>query len=81
MTVRKHEREHSQLGLDRDITRRDFLGSTLIGSGAALLAATAPGLLRPASAQTMAVPLDRAGAGLDRAGRRRRLRPVERQHS
>ena len=49
MTVRKHEREHSQLGLDRDITRRDFLGSTLIGSGAALLAATAPGsCVRPA---------------------------------
>ena len=61
MTVRKHEREHSQLGLDRDITRRDFLGSTLIGSGAALLAATAPGLLRPASAQTMAVPLTGLG--------------------
>ena len=66
MTVRKHEREHSQLGLDRDITRRDFLGSTLIGSGAALLAATAPGLLRPASAQTMAVPL--TGLGPDWTG-------------
>jgi spermidine dehydrogenase len=66
VTVPKHEREHSQLGLDRDITRRDFLGSTLIGSGAALLAATAPGLVRPASAQTMAVPL--TGLGPDWTG-------------
>jgi spermidine dehydrogenase len=66
MTARKREREHSQLGLDHDITRRDFLGSTLIGSGAALLAATAPGLLRQASAQTMAVPL--AGLGPDWTG-------------
>ncbi len=80
MTVRKREHELSQLGLDRDITRRDFLGSTLIGSGAALLAAAAPGLVRPASAQTMAVPLTGLSARLDGAGRRRRLRPVERQH-
>ena len=66
MTVRPDDREHSQLGLDRDITRRDFLGSTLIGSGAALLATTAPGLLRPASAQTMPVPL--TGLGPDWTG-------------
>jgi spermidine dehydrogenase len=66
MTIRKREREHTQLGLDRDITRRDFIGSTLIGSGAALLAATAPGFVRPASAQTMAVPL--TGLGPDWTG-------------
>ena len=66
MTVREREREHSQLGLDCDITRRDFLGSTLIGSGAALLAAAAPGLVRPASAQTMAAPL--TGLGPDWTG-------------
>ncbi|RPH54507.1 MAG: NAD(P)/FAD-dependent oxidoreductase, partial [Lysobacterales bacterium] len=66
MTVRPDDREHSQLGVDRDITRRDFLGSTLIGSGAALLATTAPGLLRPASAQTMPVPL--TGLGPDWTG-------------
>jgi spermidine dehydrogenase len=66
MTVHKREREHSQLGLDSEITRRDFLGSTLIGSGAALLAATAPGLVRPASAQTMPVPL--TGLGPDWTG-------------
>ena len=66
MTFRPDDREHSQLGLDRDITRRDFLGSTLIGSGAALLATTAPALLRPASAQTMPVPL--TGLGPDWTG-------------
>jgi spermidine dehydrogenase len=66
MIVGKRDREHSRLGLDREITRRDFLGSTLIGSGAALLATTAPGLLRQASAQTMAVPL--AGLGPDWTG-------------
>ena len=81
MTVRKHEREHSQLGLDRDITRRDFLGSTLIGSGAALLAATAPGLVASGQCANHGRSAHRAGAGLDRAGRRWRLRPVERQHS
>lgn len=51
-----------QLGLDREITRRDFIGSSLIGSGAALLSATAPGLLRTANAQTMPVPLTGLGA-------------------
>lgn len=39
------------------ISRRDFIGSTLIGSGAALLAAGAPGLMREARAQTIAAPL------------------------
>ena len=31
------------LGMNRDITRRDFLGSTALGSGAALLSMAAPG--------------------------------------
>jgi spermidine dehydrogenase len=43
------------------ISRRDFVGSTLIGSGAALLASAAPGVTRTAQAQTMPVPL----TGLD----------------
>ena len=43
------------------ITRRDFVGGTLIGSGAALLAAKAPGLVRPAEAQTLAAPLNDLG--------------------
>ena len=36
--------------LPRNITRRDFVGGTLIGSGAALLAAKAPALLSDANA-------------------------------
>lgn len=39
-----------KFGLDKDITRRDFIGSTLIGSGAALLTMKAPALLREAQA-------------------------------
>jgi spermidine dehydrogenase len=44
------------------ITRRDFVGGTLIGSGAALLAARAPGLISGAQAQTISAPL----TGLDK---------------
>jgi spermidine dehydrogenase len=40
--------DERNLGLDAAITRRDFLGSTLIGSGAALLAAQAPGAAQAA---------------------------------
>ena len=36
-------RDDKELGLDRPITRRDFLGATLVGSGAGLLAMNAPG--------------------------------------
>ncbi len=45
------------------ITRRDFVGGTLIGSGAALLAAKAPGLIPRAQAQSIAAPL----TGLDKS--------------
>ena len=45
------------------ITRRDFVGGTLIGSGAALLNAAAPGAVRRAEAQTIAAPLN----GLDKS--------------
>jgi spermidine dehydrogenase len=45
------------------ITRRDFIGGTLIGSGAALLAAKAPGLVSGAQAQTISAPL----TGLDKS--------------
>jgi spermidine dehydrogenase len=37
----QHGDSHS-LGLDRNITRRDFIGGTLVGSGAMLLGAAAP---------------------------------------
>jgi spermidine dehydrogenase len=36
------------LGTDAAITRRDFVGGTLLGAGAALLAMKAPGVLRAA---------------------------------
>ena len=34
--------EARSLGLDASITRRDFVGATLVGSGAILLGAAAP---------------------------------------
>ncbi|RME69094.1 MAG: FAD-dependent oxidoreductase [Alphaproteobacteria bacterium] len=48
------DRKHRSTNhLKNDITRRDFVGGTLIGSGAALLAAAAPGVMRAgARAQT-----------------------------
>ena len=41
--------EERALGMDADITRRDFLNTVAIGTGAALLGTAAPGLLRPAA--------------------------------
>ena len=51
MTERRNDNELDALGLGADITRRDFINTGLIGSGAALLTMQAPGLLRTASAQ------------------------------
>jgi len=45
--------------VDGGITRRDFVGGTLLGSGAALLGMAAP--LREAAAQTIAAPLTGLG--------------------
>ena len=53
----------NNLGLDSSITRRDFIGGSLIGSGAALLAMNAPGFISSASAQTIPAPL----SGLDQS--------------
>ena len=36
--------DKSSLGLDASITRRDFIGSTLVGSGALLMGMPAPAL-------------------------------------
>ncbi len=58
---RADERESRALGLDRAISRRDFVGSTLIGSGAALLSTAAPGLIGTAAAQTIPAPLTGMG--------------------
>src|SRR5687767_5887000 len=52
--------------LPPNITRRDFVGGTLLGSGMALLAMQAPSVVRQAQAQTMAAPL--AGLGPDWTG-------------
>lgn len=46
------EREAEKLGMRVPISRRDFVGSTLIGAGAALIGAAAPGTMRSARAQT-----------------------------
>lgn len=60
-------RRAAELGLDRDISRRDFIGSSLVASGAALLGMPAPaaasGSRHP---QNYAVPLN--GLGPDWTG-------------
>jgi len=45
-----------------EVTRRDFVGGTLIGSGAALLTISAPGTMSSAKAQTVPSPLNDLGA-------------------
>ena len=46
------DKEDTSLGMGAEITRRDFVGGTLLGTGAALLSMAAPGVLRSARAQT-----------------------------
>lgn len=46
------EREAEKLGMKVPISRRDFVGSTLIGAGATLMGAVAPAGMRSARAQT-----------------------------
>lgn len=60
------EKHDDLLGLNSQITRRDFVGGTLVGSGAGLLAMKSPGLMRAACAQTLDLPL--AGLGPDWTG-------------
>jgi len=63
-------REASRLGLDRPVTRRDFVGGTLLGSGAALLYTAAPGKLGQAQGQQLGrtVPAPLTGLGADWTG-------------
>ena len=63
---KSNERKDKLLGLDSSITRRDFIGSSLIGTGAALMYAKAPAFIGRASAQTMPQPL--TGVGPDWTG-------------
>ena len=48
--------EERELGIDLDITRRDFLNTVALGTGAALLGTAAPGLASKAVAQPTPVP-------------------------
>ncbi|MBV8740862.1 MAG: NAD(P)-binding protein, partial [Sinobacteraceae bacterium] len=45
------------------VTRRDFVGGTLVGAGAALLGMASPAALREARAQTVASPMTGLGPG------------------
>jgi spermidine dehydrogenase len=49
-----------------EVTRRDFVGGTLLGTGAALLTMSAPGVARAASAQNVEIPM--TGLGDDWTG-------------
>src|SRR5579872_805871 len=44
-----------------DVTRRDFVGGTLVGAGAALLGMAAPGTIRTADAQSVAAKMTGLG--------------------
>src|ERR1700722_18446786 len=48
--------EERDLGMDRDLSRRDFLNTVALGTGAALLGAAAPGLTGKLSAQAGRAP-------------------------
>ncbi|MGI9228612.1 MAG: NAD(P)-binding protein, partial [Gammaproteobacteria bacterium] len=63
---KKNNREDNLLGFDKEITRRDFIGGTLLGTGAGLLYGKAPALMQTANAQTMPLPL--TGLGPDWTG-------------
>jgi spermidine dehydrogenase len=47
---------------DASMTRRDFVGGGLVGSGAALLGMASPGAIRSAHSQTIASPMTGLGA-------------------
>ncbi len=48
--------DSKKLGMNLDITRRDFLNASLLGTGAMLLNATAPGLVRAGPGSAVATP-------------------------
>src|ERR1700704_3735911 len=55
-----------KLGASTEITRRDFVGSALLGSGSVLLGMASPAALRTAAAQT--TQLSMTGLGADWTG-------------
>ena len=52
MRERDKGRSNDSIQLPNNVTRRDFVGGTLLGVGSGLLTACAPGLLRSAQAQS-----------------------------
>ncbi len=66
--MRKHEKplttDERELGMDREITRRDFVNSVAVGGGAALLAQAAP-LAFGAQAAPAALGSGAVAAGVD----------------
>ena len=52
MSEETNSRDDRALGMNSEITRRDFLGSTLLASGAALLGTSSPAQLIAMQAQT-----------------------------
>ena len=63
------------------VTRRDFVGGTLLGTGTALLGMASPAALRERRRTNRPESHDGPQGGLDRSRRHRRLRQVERQHA
>jgi spermidine dehydrogenase len=59
-------RDAEKLGMDTEITRRDFVGSALLGTGSVLLGMASPGAIRTAAAQTNSSPM--TGLGPDWTG-------------
>jgi len=49
MTLSRHSDDDRELGLDTQITRKDFLNATILGVGGLLLSSAAPGFARAAA--------------------------------
>jgi spermidine dehydrogenase len=60
------KKQDEKLGFGTPMTRRDFVGGTVLGTGAALLGMAAPGAMRSASAQTPGLSM--TGLGPDWTG-------------
>lgn len=63
------KQKEKMLGMDKGISRRDFVGSSLLGAGAALLGTAAPSLMSSrANALTQRMPLPLTGLGSEWSG-------------
>jgi spermidine dehydrogenase len=61
-----NDQNAEKLGANTEITRRDFVGSALLGSGSVLLGMASPAAVRTAAAQTTRLPM--TGLGPDWTG-------------